>query len=73
MTRYNSPYEIGVGDVVIMTDDTGYKTEHLVLINYIKGETDKTGYTPKTCRTILIDNQGKKTLVQDYRTMEVAA
>ena len=41
MTRYNSPYEIGVGDVVIMTDDTGYKTEHLVLMNYIKGETDK--------------------------------
>ena len=73
MTRYNSPYEIGVGDVVIMTDDTGYKTEHLVLMNYIKGETDKKGYTPKTCRTILIDTQGKKTLVHDYRTMEVVA
>ena len=73
MTRYNSPYEIGVGDVVIMTDDEGYKTEHLVLINYIKGETDKKGYTPKTCRTILIDNEGKKTLVHDYRTMEVVA
>ena len=73
MTRYNSPYDIGVGDVVIMTDDTGYKTEHLVLTNYIKGETDKTGYTPKTCRTILIDNYGKRTLVHDYRTMEVVA
>ena len=73
MTRYNSPYEIGVGDVVILTDDEGYKTEHLVLVNYIKGETDKKGYTPKTCRTILIDNQGKKTLVHDYRTMEVVA
>ena len=73
MTRYNSPYEIGVGDVVIMTDDTGYKTEHLVLVNYIKGETDKKGYTPKPCRTILIDNYGKKTLVHDYRTMEVVA
>ena len=73
MTRYNSPYDIGVGDVVIMTDDAGYKTEHMVLVNYIKGETDKKGYTPKTCRTILIDNQGKKTLVHDYRTMEVVA
>ena len=73
MTRYNSPYEIGVGDVVIMTDDEGYKTEHLVLVNYIKGETDKKGYTPKTCRTILIDNEGKKTLVHDYRKMEVVA
>ena len=52
--KYNSPYEIGLGDVVILTDENGYKTEHLVLINYIKGETDAKGYTPKTCRTILI-------------------
>ena len=73
MTKYNSPQEIGVGDVVILTDDTGYKTEHMVLVNYIKGETDKKGYTPRTCRTILIDNEGKKTLVHDYRTMEVVA
>ena len=71
--KYNSPYEIGLGDVVIMTDEDGYKTDHLVLINYIKGETDAKGYTPKTNRTILIDNEGKRTLVHDYRTMEVVA
>jgi len=71
--KYNSPYEIGLGDVVIMTDEDGYKTEHLVLINYIKGETDAKGYTPKRNRTILIDNEGKRTLVHDYRTMEVVA
>ena len=71
--KYNSPYEIGLGDVVIMTDEDGYKTEHLVLVNYIKGETDAKGYTPKTSRTILIDNEGKRTLVNDYRTMEVVA
>ena len=70
-TKYNSPYEIGIGDVVIMTDEDGYKTDHLVLMNYIKGETDAKGYTPKTNRTILIDNYGKRTLVNDYRTMEV--
>ena len=70
-TKYNSPYEIGIGDVVIMTDEDGYKTDHLVLMNYIKGETDAKGYTPKTSRTILIDNYGKRTLVNDYRTMEV--
>ena len=70
-TKYNSPYEIGIGDVVIMTDEDGYKTDHLVLMNYIKGETDAKGYTPKTSRTILIDNEGKRTLVTDYRTMEV--
>ena len=71
--KYNSPYEIGIGDVVIMTDEDGYKTDHLVLMNYIKGETDAKGYTPKTSRTILIDNEGKRTLVNDYRTMEVVA
>ena len=71
--KYNSPYQIGVGDVVIMTDEDGYKTDHLVLINYIKGETDAKGYTPNTSRTILIDNEGKRTLVTDYRTMEVVA
>ena len=74
MTKYNSPQDIGVGDVVILTDDTGYKTEHMVLVNYIKGETDKKGYTPRTCRTILIDvESGKKTLVHDYRKMEFVA
>ena len=71
--KYSSPYEIGLGDVVIMTDEDGYKTEHLVLMNYIKGETDAKGYPPKPCRTILIDNEGKRTLVHDYRTMEVVA
>ena len=71
--KYNSPYEIGLGDVVIMTDEDGYKTEHLVLMNYIKDETDAKGYTPKTSRTILIDNYGKRPLVNDYRTMEVVA
>ena len=65
--RYNSPKEIGVGDVVIHEGRT-----HLVLINYIKGETDAKGYTPKTNRTILIDDSDRKTVVNDYRTMEVA-
>ena len=69
--KYNSPYEIGLGDVVITTDDTGYKTEHLVLINYIKGETDAKGYTPKRNRTILVDNYGKRTTVYDYRKLDI--
>tara|TARA_B100000900_G_C20032852_1_gene494679 strand:- start:264 stop:482 length:219 start_codon:yes stop_codon:yes gene_type:complete len=71
--KYNSPYEIGVGDVVIMTDEDGYKTDHIVLVNYIKGETDKTGYTPQKNRTILLGCEGKKTVVNDYRTMEFVA
>ena len=69
--KYSSPKEIGIGDVVIMTDEDGYKTEHLVITNYIKGETDAKGYTPQRNRTILIDNYGKRTTVYDYSQMEV--
>ena len=71
--KYNSPKEIGVGDVVTMKDDTGYITEHLVLINYIKGETDAKGFTPLSNMTILIDNYGKRTAVHDYRELTVAS
>ena len=69
--KYNSPKEIKVGDIVIMTDEDGYKTDHIVLVNYIIGETDKHGYTPQKNRTILLGCEGKKTVVNDYRTMEV--
>ena len=67
--KYNSPYEIGIGDCVIMTDDTGYKTEHLVLTNYIKGETDAKGYTPKSNRTILIDDNDNRIVCDDYKQL----
>ena len=69
--KYKSPYEISVGDVVSMADDTGYVTEHLVLTNYIKGETDAKGFTPKSNFTILIDNYGKRTTVHDYRELDI--
>ena len=65
--KYNSPKEIGVGDVVICEGRS-----YLVLVNYIKGETDKQGYTPKTNRTILIDDGNRKTVVNDYRKLTVA-
>ena len=71
--KYKSPYEISVGDVVSMKDDTGYVTEHLVITNYIKGETDAKGFTPKSNFTILIDNYGKRTTVHDYRELTVAS
>ena len=38
-----------------------------------KGKLTKLGYTPKTNRTILIDDGGGKVVVNDYRTMEVVA
>ena len=65
--RYNSPYEIGLGENVKYEGK-----DYLVLINYIKGETDAKGFTPKTDRTILIDDDGNRTTVYDYRTLEVA-
>ena len=69
--KYKSPYEISVGDVVSMADDTGYVTEHLVLTNYIKGETDAKGFTPLSNMTIVIAPDGKKTAVHDYRELNV--
>ena len=69
--KYNSVNEISVGDVVGIKDDTGYLTEHLVITNYIKGETDAKGYTPQRNRTILIDNYGKRTTVYDYRKLDI--
>ena len=65
--KYNSPKEIGVGDVVVYEGRS-----YLVLVNYIKGETDKQGYTPETNRTILIDDGNRKTVVNDYRKLTVA-
>ena len=56
--KYNSPYEIGLGDNV------RYKgKDYLVLINYIKNETDVKDYTPQSNRTILIDENGKRITV----------
>ena len=89
--RYNSPYEVGVGDIVTIDPDyftnskhtyikpdgfIGTKTaspdtKYMVLINYIKGETDAKGFTPKNNRTILIDDDGNRTTVYDYRNLEV--
>ena len=65
--KYNSVNEIGLGESVLYEGK-----EYLVLINYIKGETDKQGYTPKTNRTILIDDGNRKTVVNDYHKLTVA-
>ena len=64
--KYNSVNEIGVGESVLYEGK-----EYLVLINYIKGETDAKGFTPLSNMTILIDNDGKRTTVHDYRELDV--
>ena len=56
-----------------MTDKDGYKTEHLVLTNYIKGETDAKGYTPKSNRTILIDDNDNRIVCDDYKQLIIEA
>ena len=64
MNTYDSPYEIGIGDNV------NYNfVNYQVLINYIKGETDAKGYTPKSNRTILIDNNGQSITVHNYKQL----
>ena len=64
MNTYDSPYEIGLGDSV------NYNLKnYLVLINYIKGETDAKGYTPESNRTILIDDDGQRITVHNYKQL----
>ena len=64
--RYKSPKYIGIGDSVRYEGK-----DYLVLINYIVGETDKTGYTPKVNRTILIDDNDRKVVFNDYTELEI--
>ena len=66
--KYNSVKEIGLGESVRYEGK-----EYLVLINYIKGETDAKGFTLLSNMTILIDNYGKRTAVHDYRKLTVAS
>ena len=64
--RYKSPKFIGIGDKVRYQNNI-----YDVLVNYIVGETDKTGYTPKVNRTILIDNNNRIVVVNDYKLLEI--
>ena len=64
--RYISPEVIGIGDNV------RYKNKNYqVLINYIEGQTDAQNYTPKSNRTILIDNNNNRIVCNDYTLLEI--
>ena len=68
MNTYTSPYEIGIGDNV------NYNfMNYQVLINYIKGETDAKGYTPKSNRTILIEDNDNRIVCDDYKQLIIEA
>ena len=62
--KYKSPNVIGIGDNVRYKNKT-----YQVLINYIKGETDAKGYTPKSNRTILIDDNDNRIVCDDYKQL----
>ncbi len=64
--RYINPTVIGIGDNVKYRNN-----QYQVLINYIKGETDAKNYTPKSNRTILIDNNGKRITCHNYKELEI--
>ena len=66
--KYNSVNEIGLGESVLYEGK-----EYLVLINYIKAETDAKNYTPKNNRTILIDENDNRVVCHDYRKLTVAS
>ena len=66
LQTYKSPNVIGLGDNV------RYKNKsYLVLINYIKGETDAKGYTPKSNRTILIDDNDNRIICNDFTKLRI--
>ena len=66
MNTYTSPYEIGIGYNV------NYNfMNYQVLINYIKGETDAKGYTPKSNRTILIDDDDNQIVCDDFTKLRI--
>tara|TARA_R100000773_G_C4126047_1_gene59169 strand:+ start:82 stop:285 length:204 start_codon:yes stop_codon:yes gene_type:complete len=64
--KYNSVKDIGLGESVRYEGK-----EYLVLINYIKGETDAKNYTPKNNRTILIDENSNRVVCHDYKKLEI--
>ena len=66
--RYKSPNVIGLGDSVRYEGK-----DYLVLINYIKGETDAKNYTPKSNRTILIDDNDNRVTCHNYKELEILA
>ena len=66
--RYINPTVIGIGDNVRYRNN-----QYQVLINYIKGETDAKNYTPKSNRTILIDDNGNRVVCHNYKELEIIA
>ena len=64
--NYSSPYDIGIADDVVYQGK-----QYMVYLNYIKGETDAKNYTPKSNRTILIDENSNRVICDNYKLLEI--
>ena len=58
--KYNNVKEIGIGDKVSYNNKV-----YTVLINYIKDDSDRKGFTPTENWTVLIDDNGDRERVRD--------
>lgn len=61
---YNSVKDISLGDIVSYKGDT-----YTVLINYIKDDTDRKGFTPTENWTVLIDDNGDRETVYNHKEL----
>ena len=64
--NYVTPYDIGIGDDVVYQGK-----QYMVYLNYIKGETDAKNYTPKSNRTILIDDNDNRVTCHNFEQLEI--
>jgi len=63
---YNSVKHISIGDIVSYKNKT-----YTVLINYIKDDTDRKGFTPTENWTVLIDDDGDRKTVYNYQELKL--
>ena len=62
--RYKKPEYIGV------SDNVRYRgKDYQVLINYIKDDTDRKGFTPTENWTVLIDDNGDRETVYNHKEL----
>ena len=62
--KYNNEREIGIGDKVSYNNKV-----YTVLINYIKDDTDRKGFTPTENWTVLIDDNGDRETVYNHNEL----
>ena len=67
---------VGYADITIEAETEEeamnlYRSGNYKDSNYIKGETDAKGYTPKSNRTILIDDDDNRIICNDFTKLRI--